>query len=63
MSEIFINLDANFIFVLMLLHCFIGLCAGIVADIKGYSFLLWLLIGLTGGTFALIASLRLQSKC
>jgi hypothetical protein len=62
MSEIFTNLDHNIVFSLMLLHCFIGLAAGIVADTKGYLFPLWLLIGIIGGTFGLIASLNLKSK-
>ncbi|MGY6529322.1 MAG: hypothetical protein ACXITR_05285 [Cyanobacterium sp.] len=50
----------NAVFLLALLHCFIGLLAGIVADTKGYSFALWLLIGAIAGTFGLIASLRLK---
>ena len=62
MSEIFSNPDPNFVFWLMLLHCLIGLSAAIVADSKGYSFSVWLLIGFLGGTFALIASLILKSK-
>ena len=52
-------LDPNFVFWLMLLHCLIGLSASIVADTKGHDFALWLLIGLIGGTFGLIASIRL----
>ncbi|WP_069790669.1 hypothetical protein A5482_005035 [Cyanobacterium sp. IPPAS B-1200] len=52
--------EPNVIFLLALLHCFIGLSAGIVADTKGYSFALWLLIGAIAGTFGLIASLRLK---
>lgn len=62
MSEFFISTYPNFIFSLMLLHCLIGLTAGIVADTKGYFFPLWLLIGIIGGTFGLIASLTLKSK-
>ena len=57
-----LNPDPNFVFWLMLLHCLIGLSASIVADSKGYSFPLWLLIGSIGGTFGLIASLRLPKK-
>lgn len=62
MSEFFANTEPSFIFSLMLLHCLIGLTAGIVADTKGYFFPLWLLIGIIGGTFGLIASLTLKSK-
>ncbi|MBL1210391.1 hypothetical protein [Geminocystis sp. GBBB08] len=62
MSEIFTNIDPNLVFSLMLLHCLIGLTAGIIADSKGYFFSLWLLIGIMGGTFALIASINLKSK-
>jgi hypothetical protein len=62
MSEIFLNPNPNFVFYLILLHCLIGLTAGIVADTKGYFFPLWLLIGLIGGTFGLIGSLTLKSK-
>lgn len=62
MSEIFANFDPNFIFALMLLHCFIGFTAAIIADTKGYFFPLWLVIGLIGGTFGLIASLNLKPK-
>ena len=58
--SILTNPDPNFVFWLMLLHCAIGFTASIVADSKGHSYPLWLLIGLIGGTFGLIASLRLQ---
>lgn len=60
MLNFIINPDPNIVFVLALLHCFIGLLAGIVADIKGYSFALWLLIGAIAGSFGLLASLRLK---
>jgi hypothetical protein len=56
------NIDPTFVFLLMLLHCLIGLTAAIVADTKGNSFLLWLIIGMIGGTFGLIASLRSERK-
>lgn len=62
MPDIFSNPDPNLVFWLMLLHCFVGLSATIIADSKGYSFPLWLLIGCLGGTFGLIASLILKSK-
>ncbi|MGI0479868.1 hypothetical protein ACN4EE_03675 [Geminocystis sp. CENA526] len=56
------NFDPTFIFLLMLLHCLIGLTAAIVADTKGNSFLLWLIIGMIGGTFGLIASIKSTTK-
>lgn len=62
MLEILMNLDPNVVFSLMVLHSLIGLIAGIIADTKGYFFPLWLLIGLIGGTFGLIASLTLKPK-
>lgn len=62
MWENFLSPDAASIFWLMLLHCLIGLTAGIVADSKGHFFLLWFLIGLIGGTIALIISIRLPVK-
>lgn len=62
MFDFFINTDPIVVFFLMLLHCLIGLTAGIVADTKGYFFPLWLFIGIIGGTFGLIASLTLKSK-
>jgi hypothetical protein len=62
MFDFFINTDPIFVFFLMLLHCLIGLTAGIVADTKGYFFPLWLFLGIIGGTFALITSLTLKSK-
>lgn len=62
MTEIFNHPDPNLVFFLMLLHCLIGLSAGIIADNKGYSFPLWLSIGTIAGTFGLIASLTLKKK-
>ncbi|BAQ65445.1 hypothetical protein GM3709_2210 [Geminocystis sp. NIES-3709] len=56
------NFDPNFVFLLMLLHCFIGLTAAIIADTKGHSFPLWLIIGVIGGSFGLIASIKVQPK-
>ncbi|MBE9223301.1 hypothetical protein IQ215_11390 [Cyanobacterium stanieri LEGE 03274] len=60
MLNLITNPDPNIIFLLALLHCLIGLSAGIVADTKGYSFALWLLIGAIAGTLGLITSLRLK---
>lgn len=57
MLEIMTNSEPSLVFALMLLHCLIGLVTAIVADSKGYSFALWLGIGLIGGTIGLIFSL------
>lgn len=62
MIDIFYSPDPNLVFYLILLHCLIGLTAAIVADSKGYSFLIWLGIGAIAGTFALIASLTLKRQ-
>ncbi len=62
MGELFINPEPSLVFLLMLLHCLIGLNAAIVADQKGYLFTFWLIIGLIGGTIGLIAALFLSSK-
>jgi uncharacterized membrane protein len=62
MMDLLSNQDPNFVFWLMLLHCIIGLLAAIVAEQKGRSFLLWLFIGLIGGTFGLISALFLPAK-
>lgn len=60
--EIFNYCDPSLVFLLSLLHCFIGLASAIVADTKGYSFVFWLFIGAIGGSFALITSFTLKSK-
>ncbi|MBF2057166.1 MAG: hypothetical protein IGQ45_08055 [Cyanobacterium sp. T60_A2020_053] len=57
MQEIITNPEPSLVFSLMLLHCLIGLLTAVVADSKGYSFALWLGIGLIGGTIGLIFSL------
>ena len=62
MGELFTLPEPSLVFLLMLLHCLIGLSAAIVADQKGYPFTLWLIIGLIGGTIALIAALFLSPK-
>jgi hypothetical protein len=62
MLNILSNSSPNLVFWLILLHCVIGLSAGIIADTKGYSFPVWLFIGEIGGTVALIASIALKSK-
>jgi hypothetical protein len=44
------------------LHCLIGGIATIIAGLKGYRLGAWLLLGLIGGTFALVAAIALQEK-
>ena len=62
MGELFTLPEPSFVFLLMLLHCLIGLIAAIVADQKGHPFPLWLIIGLIGGTIGLICALFLSPK-
>jgi hypothetical protein len=47
---------------LIIFHCFIGVIAAILAKQKGYNLLLWLLLGLIGGTFSLMAVLVMKEK-
>jgi hypothetical protein len=49
-------------FLLFGLHCLIGAVGAIIAQNKGYSLGKWLLFGLVGGTFALIAILLKPEK-
>jgi hypothetical protein len=56
MISLITNPSASLVFFLLLFHCLIGLGAAIVADLKAHSFLKWLIMGLIGGTFALIFS-------
>lgn len=44
------------------LHCVIGIIAAIIAQNKGLNFRRWLILGLIGGTVALIAVLVNPSK-
>jgi hypothetical protein len=46
---------------LTVLHCAVGTAAGLLAKSKGKNFPLWLLFGLIGGTFALIAAFLVPS--
>jgi|GEM_PF-1473115 len=56
------NLDPNTFYFLMTLHGIIGTTAAIIAQQKGHNFGLWIIIGLIGGTPALIASLLIKRK-
>jgi uncharacterized membrane-anchored protein len=53
--------DSTF-YLLASLHCVIGTTAAIIAVNKGYSLWRWLLIGLVGGTFALVWSIFLEKN-
>ena len=57
MSELPINSTHLF---LLGIHFLNGAIATIVAQQKGYPLVKWLLIGLIGGTFALVLSLLLK---
>jgi len=59
MSELPIDPTLYF---LLNLHCLIGGIAAVVAARKGYRLGVWLIIGLIGGTAALIAAMLLKRK-
>jgi hypothetical protein len=50
------------LYLLLNLHCIIGGVAAAIARAKGRSLGLWLILGLIGGTAALIAALFLPKK-
>lgn len=50
------------IYFLLNLHCLLGGIAAVVAARKGYRLGRWLLIGLVGGTPALVAAIVLKAK-
>jgi hypothetical protein len=57
------DLPINPILYLMLnLHCLIGGIAAVIARRQGRNLGVWLIIGLIGGTFALIAVLLIKDK-
>lgn len=57
------DLPINPILYLMLnLHCLIGGIAAVIARRQGRNLGVWLIIGLIGGTFALIAVLLMKDK-
>ncbi len=45
------------LYLLLGLHCLIGVTAAIIAQKKGLNFRLWLILGLIGGTVVLVAAL------
>jgi hypothetical protein len=45
------------LYLLLGLHCIMGAIASLVARRKGLNFRLWLILGLIGGTAALVAAL------
>lgn len=45
------------LYLLLGLHSIIGVTAAIIAQKKGLNFPLWLILGLIGGTVALVAAL------
>ncbi|MGF1493429.1 MAG: hypothetical protein ACFBSC_13435 [Microcoleaceae cyanobacterium] len=47
---------------LIFLHCLLGGIAALVAKQRGYNFKLWLLLGLFGGTAALVVSFTLKPQ-
>lgn len=49
-------------YLLLTLHCLIGIGAAIVAQRKGFNTQFWLVIGLIGGTAALAVALLATSK-
>ncbi|HEY9617504.1 MAG TPA: hypothetical protein V6C64_11715 [Microcoleaceae cyanobacterium] len=49
-------------YLILNLHCLIGGVAAVVAARKGYRLGLWLVLGLIGGTAALIVAIVLQPK-
>ena len=59
MSEL--PLDTN-LYILLSLHCLIGGIAAIIAQQKGYRLGTWLILGLVGGTVALIVALWMKTK-
>lgn len=59
MSELPIN---PVLYLLFNLHCLMGGIAAVVAARKGYSLGLWLLLGLVGGTAALVVAIFIKPK-
>ncbi|GAB4224906.1 MAG: hypothetical protein Kow0049_01600 [Stanieria sp.] len=56
-----ISLDPAF-YPLLIFHCLIGAIAALVAKQKGYNFLLWLILGFIGGTFAFMGIIVMKDK-
>jgi uncharacterized membrane protein YeaQ/YmgE (transglycosylase-associated protein family) len=56
-----LSLDPAF-YPLLIFHCLIGAIAALVAKQKGYNFLLWLILGFIGGTFAFMGIIVMKDK-
>ncbi|MGK7873343.1 MAG: hypothetical protein AB4426_08520 [Xenococcaceae cyanobacterium] len=50
------------LYLLFSAHCLIGVIAAVVAQQKGYSLGRWIILGLMGGTVALVFALWMKSK-
>ncbi|MGH2413249.1 MAG: hypothetical protein ACRDEA_06080 [Microcystaceae cyanobacterium] len=61
MSLTLTNLESS-VYLLLSIHCFMGLIAAIIALNKGRSLGLWLFLGLTCGIAALIVALLMKPK-
>jgi hypothetical protein len=59
MSELPIDLR---LYLLLNLHCLLGGIGAVIAQRKGRSLGLWLILGLIGGTFTLVTALFLKPK-
>jgi len=57
-----ISLNIRLLYFLLFLHCLIGSLGALIAANKGYNRLIWLLLGLLGGTFTLVVTLTLDQK-
>jgi Na+-transporting NADH:ubiquinone oxidoreductase subunit NqrE len=62
LSNLLLYPDGGAILALSALHCAIGLAAALVAQRRGLPFRKWLVIGLIGGTAALIAACFWQPR-
>jgi len=50
------------IYIPLTLHCLLGIIAATIAYKKGYSLTSWTVIGLLGGTFALVTAVGMKRK-
>lgn len=62
MLPVEISLNIRLFYFLLFLHCLIGSIGALVAANKGYNRLIWLLLGLLGGTLTLVMTLTLDQK-
>jgi len=53
---------SDFFYFLLFLHCLIGSIGTLVAANKGYNRLIWLLLGLLGGTLTFFVALTLAQR-